>query len=196
LWHGAGVGFIIWGLLHGVFLTINHGWRVAASRVWPDSQNYDRVMQPVGLVLTFVSVSTAMVFFRSPTVASAVELVKGLIGVNGVALPLDIFDVFGPAAGVLRSVGVIADPLWSGPVLVKTLAWISLLMFVALACPNTLQILARYEPALGVKPRSINLAFGRVEWNASLPWAIAVSAIAAISIISIGGPSEFLYWQF
>ena len=28
LWHGAGYGFIIWGLLHGVFLTINHAWRV------------------------------------------------------------------------------------------------------------------------------------------------------------------------
>jgi len=35
-----------------------------------------------------------------------------------------------------------------------------------------------------------------VEWGASLPWAIAVSAITAIAIVSMGGPSEFLYWQF
>ena len=26
LWHGAGVTFIIWGGLHGLFLIINHGW--------------------------------------------------------------------------------------------------------------------------------------------------------------------------
>ena len=70
-------------------------------------------------------------------------------------------------------------------------------MFVALACPNTLQILARYEPALGVKSQSIKFPIGRiVEWDASLPWAIAVSVIAAVAIVSLGGPSEFLYWQF
>ena len=75
--------------------------------------------------------------------------------------------------------------------------WIVVLLFVALACPNTLQILACYEPALGVKRQATKLVFGRiVEWEASLPWAIAVSVIAAIAIGSIGGPSEFLYWQF
>ena len=31
LWHGAGYGFIVWGLLHGFYLTINHGWRVVAA---------------------------------------------------------------------------------------------------------------------------------------------------------------------
>src|SRR3984893_12436553 len=36
LWHGAGYGFIVWGLLHGFYLTINHGWRVVAARLWPD----------------------------------------------------------------------------------------------------------------------------------------------------------------
>jgi len=48
-----------------------------------------------------------------------------------------------------------------------------------------------------VKPRPTKFAFGRgVEWGASLPWAIAMSAIAAIAMVSLGGPSEFLYWQF
>ncbi len=75
--------------------------------------------------------------------------------------------------------------------------WISVLMFVVLACPNTLQILSRYQPALGMKPQPTKLGIGRVlEWDASLPWAIAVSGIAAIAIVSIRGPSEFLYWQF
>jgi len=38
------------------------------------------------------------------------------------------------------------------------------------------QILARYEPALAVKPRSARLMIGRiriVEWGAPLPWTIA-----------------------
>src|SRR5439155_13292077 len=92
LWHGAGYGFIIWGLLHGFYLTINHGWRVVAPRLWPDRRSYVRFMQPAGLVLTFLSVAAAMVFFRSPTITSAMDLVKGFIGLNGIALPQAFFD--------------------------------------------------------------------------------------------------------
>jgi alginate O-acetyltransferase complex protein AlgI len=196
LWHGAGYGFIFWGLLHGFYLTINHGWRVVASRLWPDRQTYVRFMKPAGLILTFVSVTTAMVFFRSPTMTSAIDLVKGMIGVNGIALPQALFDRLGPLTRTLHGIGVIAEP-WSMGDFAKTAIWILILMFVALACPNTLQILARYEPALGVKPQSTKFAFGRsVEWGASLPWAIAVSTIAVIAMVSLGGPSEFLYWQF
>src|SRR5271163_3884787 len=197
LWHGAGYGFIVWGLLHGFYLTINHGWRVVAKRLWPDRASYDRVMEPAGLVLTLVSVTAAMVFFRSPTMASAIDLLKGMIGLNGIALPQDLFDRLGPLTSTFHGIGVMADESWNSQDFAKTAIWICVLMFVALACPNTLQILARYEPALGVKPQSTKLVLGRIfEWDASLPWAIAVSAIAAIAIVSIGGPSEFLYWQF
>ena len=77
--------------------------------------------------------------------------------------------------------------------------WIAILLFIALVCPNTLQILAPYEPALGVKPQSTAPVIGKIRipaWAPSLPWAIAVSIIAAFATLSIGGPSEFLYWQF
>jgi alginate O-acetyltransferase complex protein AlgI len=194
LWHGAGYGFIVWGLLHGFYLTINHGWRVIAARLWRNRMSYVRFMKPAGWVLTFVSVTAAMVFFRSLTMTSAVDVVKGLIGLNGIALPQALFDRLGPLGAALHGLGVIGAKSWSNRDFAETVIWISVLMFVALACPNTLQILSRYEPALGVKPQ---LGIGRIlEWGASLPWAIAISAIAAVAIVSIGGPSQFLYWQF
>jgi alginate O-acetyltransferase complex protein AlgI len=198
LWHGAGYGFVIWGVINGFYLTINHSWRVVGARLWPDRQRYDRLMKPVGLVVTLVSVTTAMVFFRAPTMASAVNLVKGVFGLNGIGLPQGILNKMGPLAHMLRSVGVFAEPSNSDDFL-KTVVWICLLMFVALACPNTLQILSRYEPALGVKPQPTKFVIGTIrafEWGPSVPWAIAVSAIAVVAIISLGGPSEFLYWQF
>ncbi len=196
LWHGAGYGFVIWGLLHGLYLTINHGWRVIAGQIWRDRRNYIRIMEPVGFLLTFLSVTAAMVFFRSTTLTSAIDLVKGIIGLNGIGLPQTLLDHLGPLAERLHAVGVAAEP-WSIQDFAKTTIWIFFLMFVALACPNTLQILARYEPALGVTSQSAKLPTdSMIEWNASLPWAIAVSAVAAIAIVSIGGPSEFLYWQF
>jgi alginate O-acetyltransferase complex protein AlgI len=196
LWHGAGYGFVFWGLLQGIYLTVNHAWRIAAARLWPDRQTYDRVMKPAGLILTFVSVTAAIVFFRSPTMMSAIDLVKGMIGMNGIALPQALFDRLGPLTRMLHGIGVFAEP-WSTGDFVKTTIWIPILMFVALACPNTIQILARYEPALGVKPQAIHPEITRrLVWGASLPWAIAMSVIAVVAMESLGGPSEFLYWQF
>jgi alginate O-acetyltransferase complex protein AlgI len=195
LWHGAGYGFIVWGLLHGFYISVNHAWRIIAARRWADKRKYDRVMTPAGLVLTLLSVTSAMIFFRSPTIASAADMVKGLIGLNGVGLPENLLAQLGSLGGRLRAAGVVAESL-SIQDFAKTVIWIAVLMFIALACPNTLQLLARYEPALGVTPQKAKFPFSAVQWNPSLPWAIAVSAIAGIAIISMGGPSEFLYWQF
>jgi D-alanyl-lipoteichoic acid acyltransferase DltB (MBOAT superfamily) len=198
LWHGAGYGFVVWGLLNGLYITINHGWRLAAARLWPDRVRYDRFMQPVGQLVTFIAVAATMIFFRAPTVASAMDLVKGVLGFNGFALAQDLLDKLGPLAGVLHRIGVVADA-GSGQDFLSAAKWICLLLIIALALPNTLQILAHYEPALGVKPgptKVLSRKFRLLEWSPSAPWALVVSAIAAIAFVSIGGPSEFLYWQF
>src|SRR6185437_9563472 len=92
LWHGAGYLFVLWGLIHGVYLTINHGWRLIALRWWPNRHSYTAVMGPIGSVLTFVSVVVAMVLFRANTMTAAISLLKGMIGLNGVSLPRPIHD--------------------------------------------------------------------------------------------------------
>jgi alginate O-acetyltransferase complex protein AlgI len=183
LWHGAGYGFIIWGLIHGVYLVINHAWRVYAAHRWRDRAAYARMMKPPGWALTFVSVTVAMIFFRATSVRSAVDLVKGVFGLNGFALP--------------RGDAWIAAT--NGADIKRMALWIAVLLFIALVCPNTLELLAPYEPALGVKPAATGPLIGRFRvpaWGPSLPWAVAVSALAAVAIFYVGGPSEFLYWQF
>ena len=32
LWHGAGYTFLLWGLLHGLYLVVNHAWRQYGPR--------------------------------------------------------------------------------------------------------------------------------------------------------------------
>lgn len=196
LWHGAGYGFVVWGVLHGFFLTINHAWRVVAAQLWLDKVRYYRVMKPLGLVLTFATVTATMVFFRAATITSAIDLVKGLFGVHGIALPQDLLEHLGPLAATLHHFGL-AGVSWNGKDFIKLTFWILILVFVALACPNTAQILGRYEPALGVRPQPTEgWIERRLTWTGSLPWATAMSAIATIAIFLMGGPSEFLYWQF
>src|SRR5262249_14644600 len=52
-WHGAGYLFILWGLLHGAYLSINHAWRLFGPRVWASRKAYERFMKPAGFALTF-----------------------------------------------------------------------------------------------------------------------------------------------
>ncbi len=200
MWHGAGYLFSLWGLLHGIYITINHGWRLIEPKLWPDKASYARFMKPAGIFLTFVAVAVSMVLFRSPTVGSAGDLLKGMIGANGIALPQALYEHLGPLAGVLRRLHVapVAAADWSERSFLMLMAWIAVPTFIALLCPNTLQILAPYEPALGVKRRTDGVGIiGRaIEWSPSLAWALGMAVVAAIAISSLEHQSEFLYWQF
>jgi alginate O-acetyltransferase complex protein AlgI len=197
IWHGAGYTFILWGIIHGLFLTVNHAWRILGRQLWPDKASYTRFMQPFGFVLTFLCVAASMVVFRSPTVGTASRLLEGMIGLNGVALPESIYDRLQPLGRLLHQVGV-ARGIDPGVGFTLTLFWILILGIFALASPNTLRLLGGHEPALGWKPSPENMgALGKATvWNASLAWALIVAVLAAVAILHVGGGSEFLYWQF
>lgn len=178
IWHGAGYTFIVWGMLHGLFLTINHVWRLLGTKLWRDKASYERVMQPAGFIITFVCVAASMVIFRSVNLKTAAHVLQGMVGLHGIGLS---------ELNTTLSIGRI-----------RTLLWMMASAFVALICSNTLQILNLYEPALGWKPSVQETVTGktRIAWQPSLAWAIAVSMIVAIGILNLGGRSEFLYWQF
>jgi alginate O-acetyltransferase complex protein AlgI len=58
IWHGAGVNFIVWGLLHGIMLAVHRWWR----RVRGDAEP-TRVGRLASGLLTFVCVNLAWAFF-------------------------------------------------------------------------------------------------------------------------------------
>lgn len=196
-WHGAGYLFILWGLVHGIYLSINHGWRLVGPRLWSSKASYARFMQPVGSVLTFVCVAASMVLFRSSTGTAASEVLKGMVGLNGMSLPQKVLEHLGPLAGVLQHF-VTATGAGTGRELYVAIAWVAGLLLVALTSPNSMQLTSRYEPALGVKatPASKDRFAQASAWSPSVSWAFVVSAFAVAGILSLGGKSEFLYWQF
>jgi alginate O-acetyltransferase complex protein AlgI len=113
LWHGAAWTFVIWGLLHGLYLIVNHAWRVVPERV------ASRLLPaPAAWLLTFTAVAFAWVFFRSPTLAHALAMVEALVGMNGMQL-------FAFGAGL--SVG--------------NALTLSVALIVALLMPNTQEVL-------------------------------------------------------
>ncbi|MEZ5933294.1 MAG: MBOAT family O-acyltransferase [Alphaproteobacteria bacterium] len=84
LWHGAGWQFVVWGGLHGFYLTVNHLWARHASIRLP----------PVfSRVLTFVCVVTAWVFFRAGDIGQALTIVGALVDFGASnAHAIEIFD--------------------------------------------------------------------------------------------------------
>ena len=95
IWHGANWGFILWGAMHGLMLLIekalgllkNEGmnWRIKAFRI----------------VVTFILVNFAWVFFRMPSIGDAFAVIGKMFTDLGV---FDIRNGFGTAAGVMMAV--------------------------------------------------------------------------------------------
>jgi D-alanyl-lipoteichoic acid acyltransferase DltB (MBOAT superfamily) len=196
IWHGAGYTFLLWGLLHGVLLCINHAWRLIRPRIWRDAATYRRRAAPAAFLLTFISVIFAMVLFRAPTVGVAVLLWKGMIGAYGASLPQAVLSRLGSFGDGLQVLGF--HPAWSsGLFLLTASARIVVLLIIALGLPNTLELLAAYEPALGVKPaKAASRLLSVASWQPSGPWAVGLACVALAGILSLGGLHEFLYWQF
>jgi alginate O-acetyltransferase complex protein AlgI len=73
LWHGAAWTFVAWGALHGVYLCINHAWNHFGPAIAP---RFARAADIAALIVTFVAVVIAWVFFRSDDVASALSVLS------------------------------------------------------------------------------------------------------------------------
>jgi alginate O-acetyltransferase complex protein AlgI len=68
LWHGAAWTFVAWGALHGAYLCVNHAWTNYGPVVAP---RFMRAADIAGLILTFLSVVVAWVFFRADSLSKA-----------------------------------------------------------------------------------------------------------------------------
>lgn len=64
IWHGANWTFIVWGLWHGLF-------QVAEKALNQQKCNYGKVGTAVKIVITFLLVNFAWIFFRMPTIGDA-----------------------------------------------------------------------------------------------------------------------------
>ena len=181
LWHGAGWTYVFWGGLHGLYLCINHAWQALAGE--------RQLPRGVAAALTFLSVVVAWVFFRATNFTTAVDILKGMAGLHGVALPDAIVRGLGPLGTRLTGLGIEAY-LGGGQRFVQNWSWVALGALIAFVMPNTQEFHARLRPAL--EP----VRAGWLRWRPNAAWAIGLGALAAAGILSLSRPSEFLYFQF
>ena len=75
LWHGAAWTFVVWGLLHGVFLVVE---RLITQLVGASRFQLPRLRAILGWLATLVAVITAWVFFRAEDLSSAMTMVMAM----------------------------------------------------------------------------------------------------------------------
>ena len=82
LWHGAAWTFVAWGALHGVYLCINHAWNNYGPSVAP---RFIPLANIAGLILTFLAVVIAWVFFRADNIDSAYYVLSKMADPTNIA---------------------------------------------------------------------------------------------------------------
>ena len=85
LWHGANWGYVIWGLLNGVYINIEKalkGWQKSRQKPseTPLSPVRLGIRRAVHGVVTFCLVSFAWIFFRAATLQTSVKVIGGIFG--------------------------------------------------------------------------------------------------------------------
>ena len=189
LWHGAGLTFVIWGALHGFYLVINHTWQGLVGRVDGWSAVADsRASVAASVLLTFVAVTVAWVFFRSTSLDAALRMLMAMFGTNGWVLPVEwktpLEAALGPVAATLRFDDLTA---FAG---VRQMAWIGMLLAIAWFCPNSQQIMA----LLSRKRLGIRAGVPILGWSALGATSTLVMLLAIIN--ASHGVSEFIYFNF
>lgn len=165
LWHGANWTFVIWGGLHGLYLCVQHGWRgLRGDRAEPSGI----LVAFANRALTFLAVMIAWCFFRAADVPSALNMLVGMVGSNGLSLDID-----------------------AGPFGYWMLAISAGLAFFM---PNTNEMILHLESRFANKPSSFSLI--PVRWSPGLRWGLATGILLALCILSMDKPQDFIYAQF
>lgn len=185
IWHGAGWQYIIFGLLHGCYLTINHGWNMIRNLLGDKGQARGFLQKGFGQIVTLIAVIISMVFFRSPNVKTAIAMLTSM------------FDLHKLSWDIMFPHHIIDNPRLG-------LSLIALLFTIVLIFPNTQEWMAQFKPALNYYPnqllkdetKSLANFWLKFQWKPTASWAIVTATIGLVSVFSLSKISEFIYFQF
>jgi len=186
LWHGAGWNFLIWGALHGGYLLVNNGWRSAVKKI-----GLPVLPSWLAWLITMLAVIVGWVFFRATDFSSAVLILQGMLGLNGVSLPAVFAGLLTPLQPLLDALGV-GYQFGGGSDFVATWGLILLLSFIAVAMPNSVQLLD-FAPIDQRLPQPRTLRLTRLSPLTAAGFVALTLAAASLALPQV---SEFLYFQF
>jgi alginate O-acetyltransferase complex protein AlgI len=196
IWHGAGWTFILWGAFHGVLLVLNHSWRNLTGHRLAE-QRSGPISRLASGMLTFMLVLVGWTLFRSADLDTAVRMMKGLCGFNGVSVPPGLAS-FLPEA-LSRALNVATEGMFAGSATLRNMGINRLLLLLPVASvivwwmPNTAEIFRR-RSVIALAPMLTSARYPR--WRPTVPVSLLAGSLLALAILAINARSEFLYFQF
>jgi alginate O-acetyltransferase complex protein AlgI len=175
IWHGAGFQFIAYGLLHGFYLTVNHGWRLLTHKRVPEAEPAPFVRgikRTASTLFTFLCVVVSFIFFRSRGLRQAFSILAALAGAH-----------HGTTAVIPGG-------------LARKLLQILFGLAIVWLLPNTQEILSRFKPSLDESAWNSSSVPRRFLWFPGTGWALALGSLFFIVLFQMQDPSTFLYFQF
>ncbi len=195
IWHGAGLQYLIFGLLHATYLSINHAWRVfrPSRGKTKTPERWTRMVPSVAI--TFLAVLVAQIFFRANSAPDAVSMLGGLLGLHPVAgtilLPSRLFGWAHGLIGQPGGHGLVT--LSDNASALKEWTRIGVGFLIVWSLPNTQQIMVNFGPALEqVRP----FPSSRLRWHPGIGWGLVIGVLLLGSLYGLDDPSRFLYFQF
>jgi hypothetical protein len=157
----------VWGALHGIYLVIANLWRdLRTARGWRlDHWSY----RGASVVLTFVAVLFAWVFFRANSLAAAGSVIASMLGAQSEALPIP--------DGFYRS---------GRPIML-------LLLLVAWAMPNTQQLLRSHDPTIEPVER---MSRWQLHFNVRNGLILGGLFFGVLASYFVAKQSPFIYFNF
>jgi alginate O-acetyltransferase complex protein AlgI len=169
LWHGANWTYMLWGGLHGLYLSINHAFRrlskgIAVPAVW------HLPLHAASVLLTFAATTLAWIIFRAPNLASARNVLGGFAGLGHSAIVS-----FTPLAG----------------------AALLLLFGMVWLMPNSMEMLWQHDPALP-SPYADQpvLPAPRFFWRPTRLQAALYGLLCIVAVLALSNLKPFIYFQF
>jgi len=176
IWHGAGMQFLVFGVMHGTYLALNHAWRIFV----PEQSPWQRLLpKPVSVAVTLLAVLVGDVMFRADSVRSALYVMGTMLGLHhGASLPNFVAHL--PSH---PSFATSALQVWPQ---------IAFVLAIALLLPNTQEILGQVEDS----ERTRSLLFARLRWTPNLLWGSAIIVMTSVILVLMYASTSFLYFQF
>jgi alginate O-acetyltransferase complex protein AlgI len=77
IWHGAAWTFVVYGMIHGLAIVVHYNWK----------KKKKKLPYMLGWLITFNFVNFTFIIFRSRTLTEASNVVKGMLGLQGLQFP-------------------------------------------------------------------------------------------------------------
>lgn len=202
LWHGAGWTFVIWGLMHGAYLALNHMWWTIRKRVFQSTITNGGlrfVANSFAGVLTFSAVTLAWAMFRAQTFGDAVTIYREMFAFNNIVLPAHYQAAMGDLGDLAAQAGINfgAVPLYGGGM---QIVWMIVTLALVWFFPNTQELMSKWKPVIDYDPDQSARVFGVpiISWRPSLKIGVVSAGVSIFLVIKLlqGQSGEFIYFQF